>query len=346
MKSLNDIRRQITPALHSVEQFRTDQLETIRREKQWFVLPIIIFCAALWATFLGYILLVVMLVVSGFLVFVWIGIFKIEPQRLTYVNHFKMEAFSAFVKMLYPNTYYAPSNYLPSVLFSKSKLFGSYTSYSGKDYFEGQTDNACSFKFSELDVTNVHSDTKNELGNTTTILFKGMFFVLDVSHYMNGYTQILPTSTEHNLEGIEHFIPKKIGDFFKREAMIDMEEHPEFGEEFVVYSKDEKEAFRILTPNLLKAIYDLRYKWKASLSISFIERQIYIALPHNKNLFYPDIRRSILKDTALEEIYDELGLCFAVIEDLSQEHQPSENWEQLNNINYKTGYSKNNPFLM
>ena len=41
-------------------------------------------------------------------------------------------------------------------------------------------------------------------------------------------------------------------------------------------------------------------------------------LENPKNFFDPNIHNSILKDALLEELYDELALCFAVVEDLSE----------------------------
>lgn len=346
MKTLNDIRRQVIPALQRVEKFRLEKLDTIAREKRWYGVPIILLIAAVIVGLEGTAFIGIALGVVAIIVLVLVYIVRVEPHRMAYISNFKEQVFASFIKELYPSIYYAPSNYLPSTLFSKSELFGSYDDYTGEDYFEGQTDNGCTFKFSELYVTET---TRSSDSDTTTTIFDGMFFVLDVPNRVNGRIQILPDSSESTFGRIGKFMQKKLGAFFQGAAMVYMEDHPEFEKEFVVYSKDEAEAYRILTPGLLNAIYDLRYRWDIRLSVSFIGHQIYVAFPSSKNFFHPNIDRSVLEDNLIEEIYHELGLCFAVVEDLSMEHKPSDSWEQLNVVkknNSNTGNSRNNPFLL
>lgn len=270
---------------------------------------------------------------------VLITVFKVLPHQSNYIANFKKEAFTSFTEALYPTIYYAPGNYLPRRLFDQSKLFRSYNKYIGEDYFEGKTESGHSFKFSELNVQS-ESTTTDDDGHTstsTTTVFSGLFFVLDVPNRVNGQIQILPDTAESTFGKVGKFLQKNVGAFFKRSTMVYMEGHPEFEKEFVVYGKDEEEVYRILTPNLLQAIYDLRYKWNIKLSISFIGHQMYIAMPTSKNFFHPDIKHSVLEDKLLQELYDELALCFSVVEDLSLEHEPNKSRALLN--------SKGNPFL-
>jgi hypothetical protein len=347
MKTLNDIRRQIDPCLQQIEEERQEALENIAKAKQWYILPMLLLVAAIASLFLGQIPLVAGLLFAAIVGFVVVAVFKVTPHRTSYISNFKKEAFSVFIEALYPPIYYAPDNYLPSSLFDKSQLFGSYDNYKGEDYFEGKTESGCSFKFSELCVTDTTTDSDGD--SQTTTVFDGLFFVLNVPDRVNGRIQVLPDTAESAFGKMGKFIQKNLGAFFKRSTMVYMEDHPEFEKEFVVYSEAEEEAYRILSPNLLQAIYDLRYKWKTRLSISFIGHQMYVAMPTNKNFFHPDIKQSILEDQLLQELYDELALCFAVVEDLSLEHESGESRAILNpkqGVEYKRSSSKDNPFLL
>lgn len=341
MKTLNDIRRQIAPCLQKNEEERKSTLEKISKAKQLYVYPGLLLLLALVILILGIPILAGILFICAIIGSVIIAVFKVGPYRSNYIANFKKEVFSSFTEALYPHVYYAPGNYVPSRLFDQSELFGTYNIYTGEDYFEGKTESGHSFKFSELRVEHESTTTTgdDDIDDTTTVtVFAGLFFVLDVPNRVNGRIQVLPDTAESTFGKVGKFFQKNVGAFFKRSAMVYMKGHPEFEKEFVVYGKDEEEVYRILSPALLQAIYDLRYKWKTKLSISFIGRQMYIAMPTSKNFFQPDIKHSVLEDKLLQELYDELALCFAVVEDLSLEHEPNESRALLN--------SKDNPFLL
>lgn len=351
MKTLNEIRQQIHPSLQKIEKERQETLENIAKAKRWYILPSLLLLFALSSFFVQAMPIAFISLFVAIVGFVVVGVFKVAPYRTNYILNFKKEVFSTFVKALYPRVYYAPDNYLPSSLFRRSELFGSYDDYHGEDYFEGKTEGGCSFKFSELDITDTETttDSDGDTQTTTTTVFKGLFFVLSVPNRVNGRIQVLPDRAESTFGKIGKFFQKNLGAFFQRSNLVYMEGHPEFEKEFVVYSKNEDEVYRILSPNLLQAIYDLRYKWNAKLRISFIDQQMYVAMPTNKDFFYPDIKRSILEDNLLKELYDELALCFSVIENLSLEHEPQESRTLLHSnqgVSYKRSSSKDNPFLM
>lgn len=343
MKSLSDIRRQITPALHQVEACREERIKTIAKEREWHTLTVLIIILGFIILSFGQVYITILCITAGMMGSILISVFKVGPHYLAYIQNFKKEVFTAFIQELYPNTYYAPSNYLPNILYTNAQLFGEYDSYQGKDYFQGQIDNGCRFQFSELKVDKIN-DIALETRKTT--VFSGFFFVLDVKHREEGRVQILPASVENRLRFSEDFFQKYLGDFFLRPDIVDLKAYPEFKKAFIVYGKDEADVYRILTPALLKIIYHLQYVWKISLSISFIDQQVHIALPTQKNFFHPNIERSVLDNELLRELYDILGLGLAGLENLSEEHKPSDIWEELNSLNSKNGGIVSNPFLL
>jgi len=350
MKTLHDIRQEIQPVLRQIEEYRLEKLEAISKAKKWYIIPSIL---ALLALFSGLGMIVAMAIIFGVLAivgFLLVAIFKVSPHKQGYISSFKEQVFSTFVQSLYPDTYYAPGNYLPSTIFSASQLFGGYDDYNGSDYFEGETENGCSFKFSEIKAT---STTRDSDGDTrTSTVFNGVFFALSVPNRVSGRIQVLPDSAESSMGFLGKLVQKSLGSLFQGGSMVYMEEHPEFEKEFVVYSKDTEEAYRVLTPAMIQAIYDLRYKWNKKLRVSFIDNQIYVALSSTHNYFHPDIHKSVLDDNFLDEFYDELALCFAVVEDMSIEHEgiytpPMKKEEtEKHKIYTKRKGNNDNPFLL
>jgi hypothetical protein len=350
MKNLHDIRQEIQPTLRQIEKHRIEKLEAISKAKKWYIIPVTLLILALLS---GLGMLVPMAIIFGVLAivgFLLVGIFKVSPHKKGYINSFKEEVFSTFVQSLYPDTYYAPGNYLPSTIFSASQLFGGYDSYDGSDYFEGKTENGCAFKFSEINATSTTRDSDGD--SRTTTVFNGVFFVLSVPNRVTGRIQVLPDSAESSMGFLGKLVQKSLGSLFQGGTMVYMQEHPEFEKEFVVYSKDPEEAYRVLTPAMIQAIYDLRYKWNKKLRVSFIDNQIYVALSSTHDYFHPDINKSVLDDNFLDEFYDELALCFAVVEDMSIEHTgtynpPREEEEtEKPQIYTKRKANDGNPFLL
>ena len=225
MKSLNDIRREIQPVLQRIESLRIEKLDAIAQAKKWYWIPSLCLIGALLSGMIMLIPIAIILLIVAIVGFILVNVYKIAPHKREYISGFKQDIFSTFVQSLYPDTYYAPANYMPSNLFSASQLFGGYDSYGGEDYFEGTTDNNCSFKFSELRVTETTRDSDGD--SRTTTIFDGIFFVLSVPNRVSGRVQVLPDSAESTFGALGKMMQKSLGSLFQGGKMVYMEEHPE-----------------------------------------------------------------------------------------------------------------------
>ncbi|MCP4439463.1 MAG: DUF3137 domain-containing protein [Aureispira sp.] len=323
MKSLSELRQQIAPTLRRVEKFRLEKLELAKQGWKYQIVPVLI------ALLGGYFLLqgedglvfgiITMVVAVG--TFICIYIFAINKHLNQFEEHFKEEVFTQLVHEFYPSIKFSPKRHIDSNDFNSSQLFGSHNRYSGEDFFDGTIEHT-PVRFSELAVKKV---TTNGSGNnrktTTTTIFDGLFFVVQMQKRTYGKVAVLPDSAESMFGSVGKFFQKTFGKLFQGGQLVHFEEHPEFEKEFVVYSKEEEEAHRILTPTMLNAIYDLRYKWGSNVRLSFIDHNVYIAISSSKNLFEVDSKQSILENSLLQELYDELILCFSIIEDLNLQDQ-------------------------
>ncbi|MCH2023159.1 MAG: DUF3137 domain-containing protein [Saprospiraceae bacterium] len=332
MKSINDISRQIQPTLESVEKFRLDKLEAISQATKLYYVPFFMVITSFVLYFFNMIPYAVLLGIIGLIGIVLVYMLKIRPLTNGYTQHFKREVFTSFVNALYPNTTYIPDDCVPDSLFKMSRLYSSYNKYNGEDYFEGKTTNGCNFKFSELNVldTSTYTDSDGNSKTRTTTIFDGLFFVLTVPVKVRGFIQVLPDFAQSNFGSIGKYIQKSLGSMFHEGNMVYLEDYPEFEKEFVVYSQNEEEAFRILTSELIQSIYDLRFKWNKKLRLSFVDNEIYLALATYRDFFNPDIYQSVLQSTLLHELYNELALCFSVVENLSVKQNPNYNPNRAN----------------
>ncbi|MDB4702707.1 DUF3137 domain-containing protein [Akkermansiaceae bacterium] len=319
MKTLHDIRQKIQPVLMQIENSRLEKLKATSKAKRLYAIPLVLVLTAPLAGLKIYFPLLALLPCLAFFIFMYIALAEVGPHKENYIRTFKERVFTTFVRSLCSNVEYVPDKYISGEKFSESQLFRGHNSVSGSDYFEGKTENGSAFKFSELEAEKITSDSDGRTIRKT--IFEGVFFELSVPNRMISRVQVLPDKAESSLGGLGRLMQKSLGAFSQKAKMVYMKEHPEFEKEFVVYSKDAEEAYRVLTPAMIEAIYDLRYKWNKKLRVSFIGDKTYIALCSEHDYFHPDIHKSVLDDDLLGKFYDELALCLSVVEDMSIEHE-------------------------
>lgn len=95
-------------------------------------------------------------------------------------------------------------------------------------------------------------------------------------------------------------------------------EHPEFNEEFEVFSETEEEAYRLLCPQMIKTLCDLKKRWDAPVYLSFVKNKIYIAINTPSGFLTSDIKEDVTQTKHIENLFEELTCCFSIIESLQE----------------------------
>ena len=347
MKTLSEITAYIQPTLEEVEVFRKEKLEARETNRIWFLIPFFSAVISVLALLTGTILLAGICIMAAIFSAGFIQNNKINPHINAFQKNYKDQILSTFVQLVYPKASFEANKKISRQNFEASELFNTYDNYFGEDYFRGTTENGTNFEFSELKVENVTTDSDGD--RQTHTVFKGLFFVIDTNKEISSSrVHVVPDTAEKMMGFIGKMLQKSLGSLFQGAQMVYMDEHPEFEKEFVVYAKDKASAYRVLTPALIGVIYHLKYEWNAPLRLSFIGSKIYIALELTKNCFDADINRSLLSSKNIAQLYNELSLCFTLIESLSdienipKNYDPSANWT---NSAYDHLNDSNNPFL-
>lgn len=94
-------------------------------------------------------------------------------------------------------------------------------------------------------------------------------------------------------------------------------DNPNFEKEFVIYSNDQIEARYILTHSLMESILDFKKKTNHNLSISFVQKNIYLAIDYGKDLFEPSVFKSLLNDEITKEYINTLVLAVSIVKELN-----------------------------
>lgn len=164
-------------------------------------------------------------------------------------------------------------NGLPQERFDSAELYNHYTNYSSNDLIRGRYQGRA-FICSDVYINEVRSTGKS----TVTInIFKGHFFILDISRKIDSLTQVYPKVLIGNDNHSGGFLDNTI----KTEKL--KLESVEFNREFVVYCEDGQEAFYLLTPKVMQILLDL--KKRLDLSCSFYDNKLYVAVADESDPF-------------------------------------------------------------
>jgi hypothetical protein len=94
-------------------------------------------------------------------------------------------------------------------------------------------------------------------------------------------------------------------------------EDVEFEKAFAVYSSDQVEARYILSTSLMQRILQFREKTRSKIGLSFIDSEVFIAVPLKENLFEAPFFSSMIKFEMIEGFNKYLVLFIGIVEDLN-----------------------------
>jgi hypothetical protein len=241
---------------------------------------------------------------------------------LEFKKRYKTTILKKVIESLYPGIEYQAEKHISSSDFNRSGLFStSYTSFKGEDFFTGNIEST-RFEMSELNIIHKSTSYKNGKNTTnTTTVFKGLFVILDFQSSTYGETYVFQDVSEKFLGGVGRYLQKTIGSFFQKGSMIYFENHPEFEKDFVVYSTEEHESRRLLTPGLIETIGELKYKWGVTPYLSFIQDKAYVAFTHNKDFLKVRFDLDLIEKQhdIIQSIVEEIALCINLVTEINTE---------------------------
>ena len=228
-----------------------------------------------------------------------------------YVSDFKDVVIERLVKFLDSNLQYSKTGYIPSGEFHKSKIFlHRADSYEGDDLVSGRLGQT-EVRFSELIAQYETRDSKGRRSYHT--FFKGLFFIADFNKNFRGQTFVLTDTSERMFGGLGQMLQKMN---LSRPELIKMED-PDFERHYVVYGTDQIESRYILSTSLMKRIMDFKQKTNRNIQLSFVDSNVYLAIPYTKNLFEPNVFQTLLDMTPIQAYFEDLQLATGIVDDLN-----------------------------
>jgi len=228
-------------------------------------------------------------------------------KRKNYVSWFKENIVHSIIKFIDPELHYNPARYVHENDYENSGLYLEHADrYRGDDYVEGRRDKTF-FCFSEL-----HTEKEVTSGKSThwETVFKGLFFIGDFNKNFQGRTFIY---SENNPQ--LGFFSKFFTSFARDLEKVKLESI-EFENKFIVYSSDQVEARYILTPSFMERLVKLQDLMGDRTSYSFVDTNVYVAVPIRDELFEPSIF-SENEYTRLGDYYNTIHIVFDIIDELN-----------------------------
>lgn len=224
-------------------------------------------------------------------------------------TRFKKEIIGKIIRGLGENLQYDHTRYIDKSTYNKSKLYlDNISRYNGDDLVSGLVGKTA-IRFCELHTQQVRQSGKN---TTVVTIFHGLFFTADFNKNFRGETFVLPDLAE-SVFGSFGTMFQKLN--FARPKLVTLEDI-EFEKAFAVYSTDPVEARYILSTALMQRILEFKNRTGRQISMSFIDSQVYIGIPVNKNLFETSLFTSLLDYNLIVDYYHYLALCVGIVETL------------------------------
>ena len=300
MKSFQEILNSETLNISEIESYRLLQLQELRKRNikgltVWFVLTGI--TGAFSAVFYNGWFLVV-----GF-VFGLITFFVIRGSiRRKLYDTIKEKIIKKLIESISPDFEYFPKDHISRETFKKSQFIKTYSYYKGEDLFTGIY-NHIYVEYSELDISQ-----KNN--KSTVTVFKGPFYAIQAKNSFEGRTTVVHDYAENLLGKFGRALQKMN---FTRDPLIKIDNEV-FEKQFAVFSNNENEAKRVLSPALIDLLIRERNNAK-QVYFGFSEDQIYFGIYNSKDLYKVNVKTEI-NEQSIRPYYNELTQNLNLIEEL------------------------------
>lgn len=211
----------------------------------------------------------------------------------SYRIRFKKEIVPEIFSVVCPSAVYEPLQGITEEVFDAPGLFNRRGAYASDDRVRGRIGRT---PFEVSEVGRAYS-TGSGKSSRSYVVFRGLFFHLDLTRQLKGATLIAP----------EKAASYQIGD----RGGLDLVtiDDPAFEQEFTTHTSDEAEATALLTPALTNALLTLRQQAEHPIFLAFKGRRAYVAVHYGRTLFEPGIAQTTSRDTVRE-----MARHFALVE--------------------------------
>lgn len=239
-------------------------------------------------------------------------LFRLNIEISLYKNRFKQEVVGASLSAVDQSLTLEPYKGILESEFRFSQLFSTDPDrYHTEDLVCGNGGKT-QFYFAEVHAEyKTETQTKNGRQVSWHDILKGIIFVADFNKNFNGVTIVRPKDFGSSVSA---WFSKNVFSFGDKNV-VELE-NDAFNKNFVVYSNDQVEARYILTPAMMERISNLNDRSAYTVSLSFINSNMYIAFPLDKNYFEPPVFKTLLNPDLLADDMSVLKFMYDIVKEL------------------------------
>lgn len=296
-------------------QFYEDKLlpEFRRLERKRRQTVAMLIAGAIVLAFVVVLCLICVRVPGGIIIFAYVASLSAAYAFLhkRYARSFKPEVIGRIVRFVSRELKYEPNGFISTEEFAESGLFQTQSGkgYRGDDLVWGELGNV-RIRFSEVAALSPECWGKIRAPRPS---FKGLFFIGEFNKSLEGRTFVLPDISEK----IFGRLGRKVQEHNVLRGQLVKMEDPEFEKEFVVYGTDQIEPRYILSTSLMRRILDFQKKCEHKIMLSFAYSKVYVAIPFVRDLFEPQLFKTLLDFESIAEYFEDLQLAIGIVEDLN-----------------------------
>lgn len=307
MSTLEEYKEQMEPALQKLEAIRLEELNKTKQIQIYYLIPAVL--AILTIPIYWKVNPIMAFVVFGIAVAIGFQIATniVSKPAKQYLTSFKKQIFTTFAKTAFQKVTYQVDKKVSPKAFLNSELFSQTPSdYEGKDYFKGQTKGGFKFQFSDVLAS---KDAK--------VLFEGLFFELQMPTNFQSKVLVLPSKGKRSAKTVNSLDQLSLKGLTADGDLVAVANvYPKFEKDFTVYSHSKEMAYHILVPAVVQGIQAIYQEWNLKPRISFVNDKIYIAIPIQTSTYLPTFQVSLLDNSMLIQLLEELSKSFRVVQHL------------------------------
>lgn len=236
-------------------------------------------------------------------------------QVRQYIRTFKPQVVNLILDFIDDSVNYGALTYdakggLSKDLFTQSMLFGTTADvYEAEDYIKGNI-GSISFELCELMVKEF-----SRVRSRLDYVFKGILLHARIGESLEGKIAIYPRE-------FRQYLSRAIREIVDKDALnIDaMMQNEAFRESFISYGTRDARVRDLLSVEMQQILVDYREETDKEIYISFIDKDIFLAVTEHRNILEPYLFRSNVSFELVREFYEDLSMLFEIVEDFDKLH--------------------------
>ncbi|MBS1511111.1 MAG: DUF3137 domain-containing protein [Bacteroidetes bacterium] len=212
------------------------------------------------------------------------ALYKYTKNNDAFTDYFKDHVIAEVIKYLDPHFIYKPASMVSSAEYLTSALYRRrYDYFDGDDFFAGEY-KGVHFHCSELHT--YIASTRNSSSKRYNTVFKGLFFVANVSKAFKGGTYFWEKDEEELATSIadEHLRLTPLPDVSQMRTGDAL-----FDQTYSMYTTMPDDARKIVQSGFTSLLLQLKKQLNRRLHVSIVAGKCYVAVPINEDLFEPEI---------------------------------------------------------